>query len=193
MVVEIHLPPSNTTLAHRRAAIGTVASEGKVVWCGYNDNGLGKSIGRPRPEVDDPNEPDTDWAYYYVPMYADRDHVMHFRGGGIGHLATCEATRELERQNYIPPPDPEDGTDTEAAVEKEQAVADGDVDPDVEMDMEESEDDEEPEPEPEDLSDSDADSEREGDDAGDNSGAEDGAEENLEADEDEEIYSDDDY
>ncbi|KAF7300199.1 hypothetical protein MKEN_01343700 [Mycena kentingensis (nom. inval.)] len=156
---------------------------------GYNDNGLGKSIGRPRPEVDDPNEPDTDWAYYYVAMYADRDHVMRFRGGGIGHLATREATRELERQNYIPPPDPDDDTDTEEAiVEKEQAAAGGDVEPDVEMDVEESEDEEELEPEPEDLSDSDAGAETDGDDAGDMSTAEDG---NLE--DDEEMCSDDDY
>ncbi|KAJ7215519.1 hypothetical protein GGX14DRAFT_359472, partial [Mycena pura] len=35
---------------------------------GYDNNGLLTSIGRPRQEVDDENEPDTDWAYYYVNM-----------------------------------------------------------------------------------------------------------------------------
>ncbi|KAF8425401.1 hypothetical protein L210DRAFT_3421315, partial [Boletus edulis BED1] len=30
----------------------------------------------------------SDWAYYYVNMFVDRDILMRFRGGGVGHRAT---------------------------------------------------------------------------------------------------------
>ncbi|KAJ7195888.1 hypothetical protein GGX14DRAFT_674069 [Mycena pura] len=66
---------------------------------GYDNNGLPTSIGRPRQEVDDEDEPDTDWAYYYVNMWADRDMTMRFRGGGVGHKATHDATRTFEEQH----------------------------------------------------------------------------------------------
>ncbi|KAJ7053545.1 hypothetical protein C8F01DRAFT_921943, partial [Mycena amicta] len=52
---------------------------------GYDDNGLGKSIGRPRQELASEGIFDTDFAYYYVNMFPDRDMVMRFRGGGVGH------------------------------------------------------------------------------------------------------------
>ncbi|KAJ7054561.1 hypothetical protein C8F01DRAFT_995281 [Mycena amicta] len=69
---------------------------------GYHDNGLGRSVGRPRQEVDDERQPDMDWAYYYVVMYADRDMVMRFRGDGIGHVSTRKATRGFAEQNFVP-------------------------------------------------------------------------------------------
>ncbi|KAL1719284.1 hypothetical protein EV715DRAFT_272872 [Schizophyllum commune] len=39
-----------------------------------------------------------DWKFYYVSMFADRDTLMRFRGGGVGHLSTREATRKLEEE-----------------------------------------------------------------------------------------------
>ncbi|KAF8810798.1 hypothetical protein BYT27DRAFT_7253415 [Phlegmacium glaucopus] len=37
-------------------------------------------------------ENDEDWVQYYVNMFVDRDMIMRFRGGGVGHLSTRAAT-----------------------------------------------------------------------------------------------------
>ncbi|KAF8874231.1 hypothetical protein BD779DRAFT_1476607 [Infundibulicybe gibba] len=47
---------------------------------------LAPSIIRP------PREKNKDWLYYYVGMFADRDMVMRFRGGGVGHTSTRTAS-----------------------------------------------------------------------------------------------------
>ncbi|KAJ7053101.1 hypothetical protein C8F01DRAFT_1330682 [Mycena amicta] len=135
---------------------------------GYDDNGLARSIGRPRHEVDDKDQPDMDWAYYYVLMYADRDMVMRFRGGGIGHKSTREATREFEKQNYVAPDadpdsaesdenDSENDMDTEEVVmeEVEEYVSDDDMgnepaEPQGAGDNDEGDEDSEEESDPED-------------------------------------------
>lgn len=50
---------------------------------------------------------DEDWDWYYVNMFVDRDMFMRYRGGGVGHKSTCEATRclfndreKLDRQTF---------------------------------------------------------------------------------------------
>ncbi|KAI5887580.1 uncharacterized protein SCHCODRAFT_02713408 [Schizophyllum commune H4-8] len=42
-----------------------------------------------------------DWQFYYVCMFADRVTLMRFRGGGIGHLITREATRKFEEAECL--------------------------------------------------------------------------------------------
>ncbi|KAL0562582.1 hypothetical protein V5O48_019503, partial [Marasmius crinis-equi] len=39
-----------------------------------------------------------DWNYYYTNYFADRDMVMRYRGGGIGHASTHAFTRHLEEE-----------------------------------------------------------------------------------------------
>ncbi|KAF9235589.1 hypothetical protein BU15DRAFT_64686 [Melanogaster broomeanus] len=39
--------------------------------------------------IHDHNE---DWVFYYVNMFIDRDMIMRYRGGGVGHRSTREAT-----------------------------------------------------------------------------------------------------
>ncbi|PPQ73389.1 hypothetical protein CVT24_008509 [Panaeolus cyanescens] len=39
-----------------------------------------------------PEEEDSDWNFFYVNIFADRDMMMRFRGGGVGHLSTRAAT-----------------------------------------------------------------------------------------------------
>jgi len=48
---------------------------------------LGPSIARLN------NEGNEDWKYYYVNMFVDRDMFMRYRGGGVGHASTREATK----------------------------------------------------------------------------------------------------
>lgn len=35
---------------------------------------------------------DEDWTYFYLNIFVDRDMLMRFRGGGVGHRTTREAT-----------------------------------------------------------------------------------------------------
>ncbi|KAL1724716.1 hypothetical protein EV714DRAFT_222555, partial [Schizophyllum commune] len=51
----------------------------------------GQTMARPHGESDD-------WKYHYISMFADRDILMRFRGGGVGHKATLEATAALEAE-----------------------------------------------------------------------------------------------
>ncbi|KDR80175.1 hypothetical protein GALMADRAFT_62788 [Galerina marginata CBS 339.88] len=54
---------------------------------GHTRNILGPSkIGRPFSLTDD------DWQYFYVNKFVDRDMAMRYRGGGVGHKSTREAT-----------------------------------------------------------------------------------------------------
>ncbi|KAG0691971.1 hypothetical protein DFH29DRAFT_818501 [Suillus ampliporus] len=39
-----------------------------------------------------PSDNDEDWTYFYLNMFVDRDTLMRFRGGGVGHRTTREAT-----------------------------------------------------------------------------------------------------
>ncbi|KAJ3925142.1 MAG: hypothetical protein NXY57DRAFT_949196 [Lentinula lateritia] len=48
------------------------------------------------------NEDNEDFFRFYVNMWADRDMFMRFRGGGVGHKSTLDATRIFETQNDIP-------------------------------------------------------------------------------------------
>ncbi|TCD64617.1 hypothetical protein EIP91_003851 [Steccherinum ochraceum] len=61
---------------------------------GTTDALLGPSIAR-RPQ--DP--PDEDWQFFYVNMFVDRDMVMRFRGGGVGHLASLHRMGEEYRRD----------------------------------------------------------------------------------------------
>ncbi|KAG2336702.1 hypothetical protein BDR05DRAFT_896368 [Suillus weaverae] len=39
-----------------------------------------------------PSDNDEDWTYFYLNIFVDRDMLMRFRGGGVGHRTTREAT-----------------------------------------------------------------------------------------------------
>ncbi|EDQ99528.1 uncharacterized protein LACBIDRAFT_334986 [Laccaria bicolor S238N-H82] len=52
---------------------------------GQGTSNLKPSIARPLTEKDE------DWVFYYIGMFADRDKVMRFRGGGVGHKSTRES------------------------------------------------------------------------------------------------------
>ncbi|KIJ07352.1 hypothetical protein PAXINDRAFT_121100, partial [Paxillus involutus ATCC 200175] len=47
------------------------------------------------------SENDEDWNWYYVNMFVDRDMFMRFRGGGVGHQTTRDATRCLARDQDV--------------------------------------------------------------------------------------------
>ncbi|KAG2012297.1 hypothetical protein CC2G_012328 [Coprinopsis cinerea AmutBmut pab1-1] len=53
---------------------------------GQSANGLGPSLVRRE------GDKDVDWNYFYVSWFCPRDIFMRFRGGGVGHAATREAT-----------------------------------------------------------------------------------------------------
>ncbi|PPQ85538.1 hypothetical protein CVT26_012745 [Gymnopilus dilepis] len=61
---------------------------------------LGPSIARAANK--DLDEQDSDWRYYYVNMFVDRDMFMRFRGGGIGHKATNDYTEDMRPSFEIP-------------------------------------------------------------------------------------------
>lgn len=50
---------------------------------------LGPSIAR---EFSDEELGDMDWNFFYVNMFVDRDMVIRFLGGGVGHKATNDFT-----------------------------------------------------------------------------------------------------
>ncbi|KAF8887132.1 hypothetical protein BD779DRAFT_1611603 [Infundibulicybe gibba] len=54
---------------------------------GYHNHNLISSIAR-QPS----SNLNTDWMYFYIDIFADRDMVMRFRGGGVGHKSCREAT-----------------------------------------------------------------------------------------------------
>ncbi|KAG2742925.1 hypothetical protein P692DRAFT_20811012 [Suillus brevipes Sb2] len=39
-----------------------------------------------------PSDNDEDWTYFYLNMFVDRDMLIRFRGGGVGHRTTRKAT-----------------------------------------------------------------------------------------------------
>ncbi|ETW82712.1 hypothetical protein HETIRDRAFT_163142 [Heterobasidion irregulare TC 32-1] len=56
---------------------------------------------------------ETDYLFYYVGMFADRDMFMRFRGGGIGHRGTHSVDEYLQQDTYTL--DPEDLTEEHEA------------------------------------------------------------------------------
>ncbi|KAK2459860.1 hypothetical protein APHAL10511_008124 [Amanita phalloides] len=42
-----------------------------------------------------PSERDTDWQFYYVNIFVDRDMVLRYFGGGVGHASTRNATNHF--------------------------------------------------------------------------------------------------
>ncbi|KAJ3925316.1 MAG: hypothetical protein NXY57DRAFT_89260 [Lentinula lateritia] len=70
---------------------------GHVIEHGKTDQFLnGPSLARQE------NEDNEDFFQFYVNMWADRDMFMRFRGGGVGHKSTLDATHIFETQNDIP-------------------------------------------------------------------------------------------
>ncbi|KAG2348745.1 hypothetical protein BDR05DRAFT_980136 [Suillus weaverae] len=53
---------------------------------GHTDLLLPPSIARPL------NDKDKDWKFFYINIFVDRDMMMRFCGGGVGHKSTHEAT-----------------------------------------------------------------------------------------------------
>ncbi|KAF6741116.1 hypothetical protein DFP72DRAFT_834947 [Ephemerocybe angulata] len=51
-----------------------------------SNNGIPTTIARPESDMN------TDWNYFYVNMFVDRDMFMRYRGGGVGHKSTRRAT-----------------------------------------------------------------------------------------------------
>ncbi|KAH6911820.1 hypothetical protein BKA70DRAFT_1268579 [Coprinopsis sp. MPI-PUGE-AT-0042] len=73
----------------------------------------GRSSCRLPPSVGRPNsQDDLDWNYYDVGIFADRDHFMRFRGGGVGHESTREATNKCLKDR--------DATDLEFELDVEE-------------------------------------------------------------------------
>jgi len=72
-----------------------------------------------------PSENDEDYTLYNVGMFVDRDMIMRFRGGGVGHKSTREATniflndRHKSDQHYH---------NNNEAPEEEEAEAKADID-----------------------------------------------------------------
>ncbi|ETW82519.1 hypothetical protein HETIRDRAFT_316510, partial [Heterobasidion irregulare TC 32-1] len=56
---------------------------------------------------------ETDYLFYYVGMFSDRDMFMRFRGGGIGHRGTRSVDKYLQQDTYTL--DPEDLTEEHEA------------------------------------------------------------------------------
>ncbi|KAF8156743.1 hypothetical protein B0H34DRAFT_798127 [Crassisporium funariophilum] len=48
------------------------------------------------------NNPTMDWQLYYLSIFSDRDLMMRFRGGGVGHASTREATDYFKSDRDIP-------------------------------------------------------------------------------------------
>ncbi|KIL54289.1 hypothetical protein M378DRAFT_19051 [Amanita muscaria Koide BX008] len=48
-----------------------------------------------------PTDEDLDWQQYYVNMFCDRDMVMRFRGGGVGHKSTREETDQFLNDRHV--------------------------------------------------------------------------------------------
>ncbi|KAF9550311.1 hypothetical protein CPC08DRAFT_755181 [Agrocybe pediades] len=70
------------------------------------------------------DDTDKDWAYYHVAMFSDRDFVMRYRGGGVGHKGVRKATnyfkadrgildqnRRLSKQQANPATEPQEPED----------------------------------------------------------------------------------
>ncbi|KAF4609406.1 hypothetical protein D9613_012983 [Agrocybe pediades] len=47
------------------------------------------------------DDTDKDWAYYHVAMFSDRDFVMRYRGGGVGHKGVRKATNYFKADRGI--------------------------------------------------------------------------------------------
>ncbi|KAG2125107.1 hypothetical protein DEU56DRAFT_825868 [Suillus clintonianus] len=45
-------------------------------------------------------EEHSDWRFYYVNIFVDRDMFMRFRGGGVGHKATRDWDEFLQREGH---------------------------------------------------------------------------------------------
>ncbi|EFI26688.1 hypothetical protein CC1G_15459 [Coprinopsis cinerea okayama7 len=101
---------------------------------GRSSNGMRNTIARP--ETDN----GTDWNYFHVNIFVDRDMIMRFRGDGVGHIATHDATKALlrDRDALDIPPDP--GTESSGS---SQGMETGSPEEDEEMDAGEDEDDNE--------------------------------------------------
>ncbi|KAG1771856.1 hypothetical protein EDD22DRAFT_947850 [Suillus occidentalis] len=57
-----------------------------------------------------------DWRFFYVNIFVDRDMLMQFRGGGIGHKSTHESTavflEDHDPLDEIAQDDSEEGSDS---------------------------------------------------------------------------------
>ncbi|TFY53971.1 hypothetical protein EVG20_g9898 [Dentipellis fragilis] len=76
---------------------------------------LGHSVARLEKEYD------TDWTYFYVNIFVDRDMFMRFRGGGVGHKSTRDATRCFY-DDHDPMDVPKDDNHDESAAETDTEV-----------------------------------------------------------------------
>ncbi|TRM67223.1 hypothetical protein BD626DRAFT_627628 [Schizophyllum amplum] len=125
----------------------------------------GPTIARPQGEVDD-------YKFHYISMFADRDTLMRFRGGGVGHKATREATRELEAESerlagFRQPKAEPTSCDDRSDVDGDAISDDGDDDEDwVVGGQAEDDEDEEEEEENEEGEEDGNEDEDDGDDAG---------------------------
>ncbi|CAK5284580.1 unnamed protein product [Mycena citricolor] len=84
----------------------------------------------------------SDWASFYVNIFLDRDMVMRYFGGGIGHLSVQPETEEEDADDPDEDEDQEDEEDTPEKDNKEEDKPEEDED-DSEEEEDDSEEDEE--------------------------------------------------
>ncbi|KAG2149214.1 hypothetical protein DEU56DRAFT_729383 [Suillus clintonianus] len=83
------------------------------------------------PSISHPlHEKNEDWKFYYVNMFVDRDMFMRFRGGGVGHKSTCNATQifrnDCDPLDCVAPGNNADSEQDEEAFEGDEEASEGD-------------------------------------------------------------------
>ncbi|KAG2739152.1 hypothetical protein P692DRAFT_201873415 [Suillus brevipes Sb2] len=120
-------------------------------------------------------ENDTDWRYYYLNMFVDRDTFMRFRGGGIGHKAMWDWDEFLQGE----------GCKTQSIAQEDSRRGDElDLEDEGEIEDLEEQDEEDTDEEDDEEGDEDDDDDDEDDDDSDEDDDEDDEDEDDEDDED---------
>lgn len=77
------------------------------------------------------HENNEDWKFYYVNMFVDRDMFMRFRGGGVGHRSTRNATQtfcnDRDPLDCVAPGNNADSEQGEGASEEDKEASEDEV------------------------------------------------------------------
>ncbi|QRV81754.1 hypothetical protein RhiJN_09769 [Ceratobasidium sp. AG-Ba] len=87
------------------------------------------------PSVATDNE-ESDWNYYYVNLFVDRDMLMRYLGGGVGHCSHFkELTETLEERDEICAPDGGEADDEHEEVDNQELPSDQRIEGECELDV----------------------------------------------------------